>query len=228
MIGRRDFASMPPIRRLSNTLGGWVFSAAVGQRVADNQSGYRLIGRRLMDALLDSDEIRLRVRGRDDRPVHRARPSDRRRPDPDHLRGRAEPHPPVAPFHRVPACEPRRPPDRQRRLTAHTEREHYPHAEHQVVGEVAPARPSSRSSPVRKNLSAAASSRKPITTLTLFSQPPLLGSFLSRLGNSASTKNGDGERAGERQRRRATSSPPASTGRTPPCRRSRPGTGRRR
>ena len=56
IIGRRDFATMPPIRRLSNTLGGWVFSAAVGRRVADNQSGYRLIGRRLMTALLDSDE----------------------------------------------------------------------------------------------------------------------------------------------------------------------------
>ena len=56
VIGRRDFGSMPPVRRLSNTLGGWLFSAAVGRRVADNQSGYRLIGRRLMSALLDSDE----------------------------------------------------------------------------------------------------------------------------------------------------------------------------
>ena len=56
VIGRRDFGSMPPVRRLSNTLGGWIFSAAVGRRVADNQSGYRLIGRRLMTALLDSDE----------------------------------------------------------------------------------------------------------------------------------------------------------------------------
>jgi len=56
VVGRRDFRSMPPVRRLSNTLGGWVFSAAVGRRVADNQSGYRLIGRRLMTALLDSDE----------------------------------------------------------------------------------------------------------------------------------------------------------------------------
>jgi glycosyltransferase involved in cell wall biosynthesis len=56
IIGRRDFAAMPPVRRLSNTLGAWVFSAAVGRRVADNQSGYRLIGRRLMTALLDSDE----------------------------------------------------------------------------------------------------------------------------------------------------------------------------
>jgi glycosyltransferase involved in cell wall biosynthesis len=56
VVGRRDFADMPPVRRLSNTLGGWVFSAAVGRRVADNQSGYRLIGRRLMTALLESDE----------------------------------------------------------------------------------------------------------------------------------------------------------------------------
>lgn len=56
IVGQRDFGSMPPVRRLSNTLGGWVFSAAVGRRVADNQSGYRLIGRQLMGALLDSDE----------------------------------------------------------------------------------------------------------------------------------------------------------------------------
>jgi glycosyltransferase involved in cell wall biosynthesis len=56
IIGRRDFGSMPAVRRVSNTLGGWIFSAAVGRRVADNQSGYRLIGRRLMTALLDSTE----------------------------------------------------------------------------------------------------------------------------------------------------------------------------
>jgi glycosyltransferase involved in cell wall biosynthesis len=56
VLGRRDFGSMPPVRRLSNTLGGWVFSAAVGRNVADNQSGYRLVGRRLMAALLDSTE----------------------------------------------------------------------------------------------------------------------------------------------------------------------------
>jgi glycosyltransferase involved in cell wall biosynthesis len=56
VIGRRDFGSMPAVRRLSNVLGAWVFSAAVGRRVADNQSGYRLIGRRLMGALLESDE----------------------------------------------------------------------------------------------------------------------------------------------------------------------------
>jgi glycosyltransferase involved in cell wall biosynthesis len=56
VIGRRDFSAMPPIRRLSNTLGGWALSAAVGRRIVDNQSGYRLIGRQLMTVLLDSDE----------------------------------------------------------------------------------------------------------------------------------------------------------------------------
>lgn len=56
IIGQRDFGDMPPVRRLSNSLGGWVFSAAVGRHVPDNQSGYRLIGRQLMTALLDSDE----------------------------------------------------------------------------------------------------------------------------------------------------------------------------
>jgi glycosyltransferase involved in cell wall biosynthesis len=56
VLGRRDFADMPPVRRISNTLGGWIFSAAVGRRVADNQSGYRLIGRRLMTAMLDSTD----------------------------------------------------------------------------------------------------------------------------------------------------------------------------
>jgi glycosyltransferase involved in cell wall biosynthesis len=56
IVGRRDFSEMPPIRRLSNSLGGAVFSAAVGQSIPDNQSGYRLIGRQLMTALLDSDE----------------------------------------------------------------------------------------------------------------------------------------------------------------------------
>jgi glycosyltransferase involved in cell wall biosynthesis len=56
IIGRRDFARMPAVRRLSNTLGTAAFSWAVGQHVPDNQSGYRLLGRRLMAATLDSDE----------------------------------------------------------------------------------------------------------------------------------------------------------------------------
>jgi glycosyltransferase involved in cell wall biosynthesis len=37
VIGQRDFARMPPVRRLSNTLGGWALSAAVGRSVPDNQ-----------------------------------------------------------------------------------------------------------------------------------------------------------------------------------------------
>ena len=56
IIGRRDFAEMPPVRRLSNTVGGIALSVALGRTVPDNQSGYRLIGRTLMRALLDSDE----------------------------------------------------------------------------------------------------------------------------------------------------------------------------
>lgn len=56
IVGRRDFSAMPPTRRLSNEVGGLIFSAAVGRRIPDNQSGYRLIGRRLMTALLDSRE----------------------------------------------------------------------------------------------------------------------------------------------------------------------------
>jgi glycosyltransferase involved in cell wall biosynthesis len=56
VIGRRDFASMPIVRRVSNTVGRMVVSVAVGRDIPDNQSGYRLIGRELMTALLDSRE----------------------------------------------------------------------------------------------------------------------------------------------------------------------------
>jgi glycosyltransferase involved in cell wall biosynthesis len=56
IIGRRDFGAMPLVRRLSNSVGGFIFSAAVGRTIPDNQSGYRLIGRRLITDLLDSDE----------------------------------------------------------------------------------------------------------------------------------------------------------------------------
>jgi glycosyltransferase involved in cell wall biosynthesis len=56
VIGRRNFRAMPPIRRLSNELGGRAFSWAVGRPIPDNQSGYRLVSRRLMEATLASDE----------------------------------------------------------------------------------------------------------------------------------------------------------------------------
>jgi glycosyltransferase involved in cell wall biosynthesis len=56
VVGRRDFARMPPIRRLSNTVGGAAFSWAVGRPIPDNQSGYRLLGRRMMAAMVASQE----------------------------------------------------------------------------------------------------------------------------------------------------------------------------
>ena len=56
IVGRRNFRQMPPVRRLSNTVGGLVLSAAVGGSIPDNQSGYRLVDRRLMSALLGSTE----------------------------------------------------------------------------------------------------------------------------------------------------------------------------
>jgi glycosyltransferase involved in cell wall biosynthesis len=56
IIGKRDFSQIPPIRRLANSLGRWSFSWAVGQPIEDNQSGYRLLNRRMMEAVLDSQE----------------------------------------------------------------------------------------------------------------------------------------------------------------------------
>ena len=56
VIGQRDFSHMPPARRLANWLGRISFSWAVGTAIPDNQSGYRLISRRLMEAMLDSHE----------------------------------------------------------------------------------------------------------------------------------------------------------------------------
>jgi glycosyltransferase involved in cell wall biosynthesis len=56
VIGRRNFRTMPPTRRLANELGGRAFSWAVGLPIPDNQSGYRLIGWRIMEATLGSDE----------------------------------------------------------------------------------------------------------------------------------------------------------------------------
>ena len=56
VIGRRSFAAMPAPRRLSNSLGTGLLSAALGRWIPDNQSGYRVIGRRLMAAMLDSRE----------------------------------------------------------------------------------------------------------------------------------------------------------------------------
>jgi len=56
IIGARDFSQIPLIRRAANSLGRRSFSWAVGQPIADNQSGYRLLSRRLMAATLASRE----------------------------------------------------------------------------------------------------------------------------------------------------------------------------
>lgn len=56
IIGERDFSQIPPIRRLANTIGRLSFSWAVGEKIRDNQSGYRLISRRMMEAMLESEE----------------------------------------------------------------------------------------------------------------------------------------------------------------------------
>jgi glycosyltransferase involved in cell wall biosynthesis len=56
VIGYRDFREMPPVRRAANVVGGWALGWAVGRKVRDNQSGYRLVGRRLMEAMLPSQE----------------------------------------------------------------------------------------------------------------------------------------------------------------------------
>lgn len=56
IIGERDFSRMPYMRRLANSLGRACLSLALGQPVRDNQSGYRLITRPVMQAMLASTE----------------------------------------------------------------------------------------------------------------------------------------------------------------------------
>ncbi len=56
IIGYRNFSKMPFPRRVANTIGGWAFSWAMGMKILDNQSGYRLLSRRLVDKVLQSKE----------------------------------------------------------------------------------------------------------------------------------------------------------------------------
>jgi len=51
VIGRRDFSQMPFPRFLSNPFGSWLLSQVLGARIYDNQSGYRLHSRRLLEML---------------------------------------------------------------------------------------------------------------------------------------------------------------------------------
>lgn len=56
VIGARDFSRMPLVRRISNHFARLSFSAAVGRRIEDNQSGYRLIAAPLLERLVESEE----------------------------------------------------------------------------------------------------------------------------------------------------------------------------
>ena len=56
IVGTRTFTKMPLVRREAYSLGERAFSWAIGQPVRDNQSGYRLVSRRLMEATLASTE----------------------------------------------------------------------------------------------------------------------------------------------------------------------------
>lgn len=56
IIGKRDFKKMPFPRNITNRIGTWSFSNAMQQYIPDNQSGYRLHSRRLVEEALSSTE----------------------------------------------------------------------------------------------------------------------------------------------------------------------------
>jgi len=51
IIGRRDFSQIPFPRSWSNAFGSWLLSRALGTRIYDNQSGYRLHSRSFLESL---------------------------------------------------------------------------------------------------------------------------------------------------------------------------------
>lgn len=51
VIGRRTFSEMPFPRGYSNPFGSWLLSQIVGEKIYDNQSGYRLYDRSLLQVL---------------------------------------------------------------------------------------------------------------------------------------------------------------------------------
>jgi glycosyltransferase involved in cell wall biosynthesis len=51
IVGRRDFGKMPFPRSFANPIGSWMLSQALGTHIYDNQSGYRLHTRRLLENL---------------------------------------------------------------------------------------------------------------------------------------------------------------------------------
>jgi len=57
IIGMRDFTQMPFTRRLANSLGSVLVNRLTREPIPDNQSGYRLIDAKVMNLLLDSQEM---------------------------------------------------------------------------------------------------------------------------------------------------------------------------
>ncbi len=51
IIGRRDFTAMPFPRGYTNPFGSWLLSLALKERIPDNQSGFRLHDRDLLETL---------------------------------------------------------------------------------------------------------------------------------------------------------------------------------
>jgi glycosyltransferase involved in cell wall biosynthesis len=51
IIGKRRFDQMPFPRGFTNPFGSWLLSLALGQQIPDNQSGFRLHDRRLLEIL---------------------------------------------------------------------------------------------------------------------------------------------------------------------------------
>jgi glycosyltransferase involved in cell wall biosynthesis len=51
IIGERDFSQMPWPNRYSTPLGSRMLSWALGRRVTDNQSGFRLLSRRFLERM---------------------------------------------------------------------------------------------------------------------------------------------------------------------------------
>ena len=51
IIGKRTFRQMPFPRGYTNPFGSWLLSLVLKERIFDNQSGFRLHGRRLLETL---------------------------------------------------------------------------------------------------------------------------------------------------------------------------------
>lgn len=51
IIGKRDFSKMPFPRGYTNPFGSWLLSLALGERIPDNQSGFRLHDRGLLQRI---------------------------------------------------------------------------------------------------------------------------------------------------------------------------------